>query len=1125
MKRPSLLPAALLLSAFFSDGVARAQPADPAAPPPQAAPAPPAGQPGADVCGDAEARVRGLTAEVARSNVERGRIDSQRAACEADLDAAKSSNVGLRRLVSYLLGETDELPAPATLGSARGLGVAPGARSTELLNRRLVVEALREVAPVAWADVTSGGLRAVDAFFESREPLPVALADEVQRLVGDSFESAGAVTRLVRAQRLVAAYQSLVRCGDAAQRGECGAARKLGLLLESSGPLLFTHRIQRVWETPCSAIDADVIASWLQSAPHVAEDGWSALIDAAADRLHVCFLADPSGGDAFSTWAYARLTGTAKLDDRTRSRVVSVTARFPEGSDEASCVRAARALQRIEEPTTCRIDAATLAPIAAWAERARRADEPKSSLALRTCARFTRSAFEGAATSLPDRFGAPPSPEETVRASRDGSPTRMDDLRAACRERRTDSAAAFPADVAAIATVAAAFGEAPSADPWRLDATSLLPQEHLRADAQANGSAWMRQVTGQTTACSALDLSDATCAACEAGDDSRYDCAVLARVEEDWRDRTRRTWIGSAASAAVLVAALWLSRWLRAWRNVGAAMRDARGHLERIGISARKGLLRRLAPSRLGQLELALPAAAAWERWGTRGMLLVGSGPNVTEHDVNLAGREARSADAEVAVLVHDDGASPDLGGVRAVLDWAARGKSKAVQVLLLSRERLRWASSADDLLDLVEESSLRGNPFEVRGRIRSSSQFFNRERLVSGLLAGVHAGRWMVVTGLRRFGKSSLTLEVARRVPGPCAYVDLAGFHHEIASGRDAGRAADAILRHVCAELAASARAKLPEGTFADAPPKGSELDAAELAEFVRGLGRAVADANRGRPLPAMIILDEVEQAIGIGEGRLGHAVDVLAVVIGRLRSALGDEALPSGARVGVVLSSAIHPVLWAPLDVLARQSMMASFESVFVTALPEEAARTMMQSLGARQGIRFTDEALAHLVGESQGMPLVLRRMGSAALELFDADRARQGALGALNVGIEGARLAVRREEDEGSPVRVWVETEIASPSDPAGVLLRALAATDRIAAAELRSLAAGVVRLQFHANGIDRRLSETELDRRAQEAASVIVRLLGASGLLVPHGDLLDPDSFELPDGSLRRILRRS
>jgi hypothetical protein len=94
----------------------------------------------------------------------------------------------------------------------------------------------------------------------------------------------------------------------------------------------------------------------------------------------------------------------------------------------------------------------------------------------------------------------------------------------------------------------------------------------------------------------------------------------------------------------------------------------------------------------------------------------------------------------------------------------------------------------------------------------------------------------------------------------------------------------------------------------------------------------------------------------------------------------------------VGVVFCSAIHAALWAPLTTLGRQSLLGAFQSVCVPRLPEDAAFAMMRGLGARQGIRFTDQALALIVREAQEIPILVRRVGSSVLELYDPERARQ-------------------------------------------------------------------------------------------------------------------------------------
>jgi hypothetical protein len=56
-----------------------------------------------------------------------------------------------------------------------------------------------------------------------------------------------------------------------------------------------------------------------------------------------------------------------------------------------------------------------------------------------------------------------------------------------------------------------------------------------------------------------------------------------------------------------------------------------------------------------------------------------------------------------------------------------------------------------------------------------------------------------------------------------------------------------------------------------------------------------------------------------------------------------------------------------------------------------------------------------------------------------------------------------------------------------------------------------------------GLTLELTPVEAQRRAEEAAAVVLRTLGDSGLLRAHGDPTEPEAFELPDGVIRRVLR--
>jgi hypothetical protein len=788
------------------------------------------------------------------------------------------------------------------------------------------------------------------------------------------------------------------------------------------------------------------------------------------------------------------------------------------------CSRAVRAMQRVSGAPRC----TALAPdvssaIARWTAVGPPGDD--ASAPLHVCARFAEMMWLGQAIGAPASFARPPTTDGILSLDARGHETPFSSLRTACDERH-GKADSFPADLEALTGLARGFGEAPESAPWRADPRNNAPVEEGRFEEAAAYGAWMRHLLSRESTCKALDLSDARCQRCaNVARGQFYDCELNRRLDALWAHHERTTGGTAAGIFAVVALAVWGLRMRRARRSFTAWSRETRGRFDALGLPARPDPMHVVLPSRNDSLSIDLPADAAWERWGRHAAVVrVRNDVKVQEHDVHHAVDVSLRSGARVGFMLHDDAASLDLGAVRAVLDWAGRGGTRAVHVLPLAVSRLEWARSSSDLLDLVEETSLRGNPFEVRGRITSSSQFWNRERLVSGLLAETRAGRWVVVTGLRRFGKSSLALEVARRLPGLSAYVDLAGFHHEMNFGPDPALAVDAILRSLCARLIDSARAMYPKAEVPEAP--AGEVDAAALTRVVRDLCSACAPFADGRRAPPLLlVLDELEQVLATDASRTSHALDVLAILLGRLRNALGESPSPTGgASVGVLLCGALHPLLWAPLRTLGQQSIMGAYPSLCVPALSQEAASSMMRGLGGRQGIRFADEALDYIIEQSQGVPLLLRRIGTSVLELYDPDHARQGSLGAVNVGIEGAREAVAREEREGSPLRVWVESEIAEPAMPAGAMLRALAAGGPLSLEKLREIAVRGILAQFESSGVMKSLTREEIERRAQEAGSVMLRLLGETNLLVPRGDPISPEAYELRDGAIRRVLGR-
>lgn len=1049
------------------------------------------------------------------------------------------ARASLKRLAEFGAGETDALPLtdlPATTEVerlAQKLVGRPRAHAP-IVYRRLLVEAVRAMAPRFWKRLRGGGANALDAWFGSTGDLDPALVTEAQgRIAGATSSGSSPGSSLSTALRLVQSFRDVVGCAARPNLRECVRAGKLEELLESSGPLIVRQRIQEIWFTSCERTGPRQTLAWLRDFPgahlSIGRGEWVEITRAGYDKLVSCWLGDVDASEEpFGRWLAGKLPTPVMLTSGSLDRLDDVRALWRDDGAEASCMRAVRALRRMKTPTSCAVPEATVAQLHAWFQQAG-GSPGLDALSLRACDAVARALWRGRRAVVAPAFLSPPSAEELVHVEDAGAPTPTSALRALCRDRAGDRAR-FPAALARLAPIARLAGEDVTADPWRADAERATPLEADAFEGALTARSWITHLVRGESACGKLDLLPARCAACAARDgEPSYDCALVVEVERRWARWSQGVAIGGGLLAFLLGTSIWLTTFLRAFRAHGPWHRETRAQLEALGLTVPGRGSTFFRPSRFASLRVTLPADASWERWGRSAVVVRAErGEKVSERDVAHAATEARAAASEFALLVHDEGAAPDLAAVRAMLDWAARGPRRAVQILAVSVERLRFITSADDLLDLVEQTSLRGNPFEVRGRLVSSSQFFNRERLVSGLLASAQAGHWTIVTGLRRFGKSSLALEVARRLNGPSAYLDLAGFHHEIASpSSDPARAADGILRYLCLQLGESAqRSMVPAPKLPPPPEPETSLDSPTLSAWLRGFARACRTANQNRPVTLLLVLDEVEQAIGVGPDRIGHAIDVLSILIGRLRACLTDAVLAQGGdRIAVLFCSALHPLLWAPLSTLSQQSLLGAFPSVFVPRLPEDAAYAMMRGLGARQGIRFTDPALALIVREAQGIPILVRRIGSAILELYDPERARQGSLGAVEIGVEGAAAAVRREEEDGAPLRVWVESEIGDWQNPAGVLLRSLARRGTVSVAELKREAAAITERQFEVTGIARLLPHDEVVRRSQEAAGFVVRMLGEIGLLEPEGDLSMPSGYTFPESIVRRILAAS
>lgn len=1067
-----------------------------------------------------------MTQSFARSLSEGSFVDEGLGECVADpvrqslvrqLSGWTNVTKVLARLRAYSAGESDLPPRMGPMSGSQAETLLAQSldsrRGPPLLFRRILVEAVVLLAPKYWKSLKSKP-GSVDRWFLEAGELPSELVSEVG---GDGREGSRAESApLAKALDLVSAYEMLADCNGPLAARDCHRATQLRRLIDAHGPLVARRRIEEIWSVDCSELAPTTINDWLRnlSVSRSNTDETERVTSAVRAKLATCFLRDAEAPRSFAAWLAPLAPRTEDIRDASGAQIEELRRTFQSGASR-HCGRAVRVLQNLPTTKTCSATEDTLKVLREWSASA----TDKLGFEDAACDRYARALFAGESVIVDGSFPSPPAIDDVLRKVEDAPLTNMGHLRELCGQ-RSGQGDSFVAAATGLSAVARNLGEDPAHFPWLIDSTRSVPREDVLAERAATTSHWLRSWFDDSLACSLLELNDSRCEACqESPGQPRYDCIKVGAVEKRWRARTGVLFAALIGLLLLAASLITFVRFRRALHRHGEWHAQSERHLSSLGLEVEGGRLRYFFPERFRRFTIRLPRSSAWARWGNSAIVVRADDDAVRARDINHAGAVGKTSRSTLVFLVHRDGAAPDLGAVRAVLDWSARGGPKAVQIIMISTSRLLWTKKAEDLLELADESSLRSNPFEVRGRVTNSSQFFDRERLVSGLLGSAQAGHFSVITGLRRFGKSSLALEVARRLPGPTAFVDLSGFHHEIGISRDPSFAADAILRFACTQLLASAEDYLGREPTLQAPE--GTIDATTLASWLRDFAKELRHVREGTVPPALIIFDEVEQAIG-ASSELGHALDVLAILMGRLKNALPGASAREPSRVGVIFSSALHPLLWAPLATLAHQSIVGSFQFVAVPCLPREATVSMMQALGARQGIRFSEEALDLIVEESQGVPLLARRLGTSVLELYDPERARQGTLGAVQIGIEGVRAAVEREANKGSPSRVWIESEIAEPKSPGGAVLRALARAEWLKTTEVHQIAAAAFYREFESTGIKERLSPEEGERRAEEAGAVTVRILGESGLLRGHGDLTDPEGYELPGGVIRTIL---
>ena len=316
----------------------------------------------------------------------------------------------------------------------------------------------------------------------------------------------------------------------------------------------------------------------------------------------------------------------------------------------------------------------------------------------------------------------------------------------------------------------------------------------------------------------------------------------------------------------------------RARRSFTPWSRETRERFDALGLPARPDPLRAVLPSRNDALGLVLPVDAAWERWGRQAVVVR------VRDAVKVKSTTCTTPSTCASASARASSSSCTTTRPRSISARSARsstGRDAAAPApctcLPLAVSRLEWARNASDLLDLVEETSLRGNP--VRGP--------RAHHVVEPVLEPRAARLGSPCRDARRAlggrdGASALRQVVARargRAPSPRA---LGVRRPRGVPSRDRVRQRPVARRrrHPALGLRPAHRLGARPLSAGEGPRSAHRRSRRGGADARRSRSlHGVRPVRRRTPCPrCCFVLDELEQVLAMDASRAGQALDVLA-------------------------------------------------------------------------------------------------------------------------------------------------------------------------------------------------------------------------------------------------------
>lgn len=330
---------------------------------------------------------------------------------------------------------------------------------------------------------------------------------------------------------------------------------------------------------------------------------------------------------------------------------------------------------------------------------------------------------------------------------------------------------------------------------------------------------------------------------------------------------------------------------------------------------------------------------------------------------------------------------------------WAARHK---VGVVHIGRRSLDCSDGAKELYAVLTRSLWRRDLFAETEPVRLPSEFFGRERYVSEVLGKVMRGQPLGVFGLRKIGKSSLlnrVQDLLSQSQDLNVIASILGNATAIRSGRwwDVLRSVLHSWKQALEELAKRRGSKVRPGKL-----QFPELIEQKVADTIRLAQRFERDFNNLR-----------DAALALLEGTEHHDVRFIMVVDecdylypqATMQSYWRDDFLtlwntlqsvkrsqPDPACL-VYLLGGVNPMGLEQGTISGQPNPLFETQRVYLTPMSGTEAGELLNGLGSRMGLRFSDAAVLQAYSLVGGHPLLLRKIGSAVhLHLAERHESRE-------------------------------------------------------------------------------------------------------------------------------------